>query len=93
MRRRDLFSLAAVTAMTWKPTLAEVTMPRIGFIQAGARQDNQGLLDAFHDGLSVLGRIDGSNIAILDKPTFTKAKLSGRVGWILFKNSTDKTRT
>jgi putative tryptophan/tyrosine transport system substrate-binding protein len=67
MRRRDLLSLAAVTAMTWKPTLAEVTMPRIGFIQAGARQDNQGLLDAFHDGLSVLGWIDGSNIAILDR--------------------------
>ena len=67
MRRRDLFSLVAATAMTWEPTLAEVTMPRIGFIQAGARQDNQSFLDAFHDGLSALGWIDGSNIAILDR--------------------------
>jgi putative tryptophan/tyrosine transport system substrate-binding protein len=42
-------------------------MPRIGFIQAGARQENQGLLDAFRDGLSALGWTDGSNIAILDR--------------------------
>jgi putative ABC transport system substrate-binding protein len=66
VRRRDLVSLVAAMAMTWKPTLAEVTMPRIGFIQAGARQDNQSFLDAFHDGLSALGWINGSNIAILD---------------------------
>jgi putative ABC transport system substrate-binding protein len=67
MRRRDLLSFAAVTAMTWKPTLAGVTIPRIGFIQTGARQENQGLLDAFRDGLAALGWIDGGNIAILDR--------------------------
>jgi hypothetical protein len=39
MRRRDFLPLAAATAMTWKPTLAEGIMPRIGFIQAGARED------------------------------------------------------
>jgi hypothetical protein len=42
-------------------------VPRIGFIQAGARQESQSLLDAFHDGLSALGWIDGSNIAIFDR--------------------------
>ena len=67
MRRRDFFPLAAATVMTWKPTLAEVTMPRIGFIQAGTRQENQSLLDAFHDGLSALGWTDGSKIAVLDR--------------------------
>jgi putative tryptophan/tyrosine transport system substrate-binding protein len=67
VRRRDLFSLVAATAMTWEPTLAEVTMPRIGFIQPGVRQDNQSFLNAFHDGLSALGWVDGSNIAILDR--------------------------
>jgi putative tryptophan/tyrosine transport system substrate-binding protein len=67
MRRRDLLSLAAATAVTWKPTLAEVTMPRIGFIQAGARQNNQSLLGAFRDGLSALGWMDGCNTAILDR--------------------------
>ena len=56
-----MVSLAAATAMTWKPTLAEVTVPRIGFIQAGARQESQSLLDAFQ------GWIDGSNIAIFDR--------------------------
>ena len=49
-----MVSLVAATAMTWKPTLAEVTTPSIGFIQAGTRQENQSLLDAFHDGLSAL---------------------------------------
>jgi ABC-type uncharacterized transport system substrate-binding protein len=67
MRRRDFLPLAAATVMTWKPISAEVMMPRIGFIQTGARQENQSLLDAFHDGLSALGWTDGSNIAILDR--------------------------
>jgi putative tryptophan/tyrosine transport system substrate-binding protein len=62
-----LLSLAATTAMTWRPTLAEVTMRRTGFIHAGTRQDNQSLLDAFHDGLSALGWINGSNIAVVDR--------------------------
>ena len=66
MRRRDFLPLVAATAMTWKPTLAEVTMPRIGFIQAGAQEENQSFLNAFHDGLSALGWINGSNIAIFD---------------------------
>jgi putative tryptophan/tyrosine transport system substrate-binding protein len=67
MRRRDFLPLAAAAAMTWKPTLAEVAMPRIGFVQRGAREENQSLLDAFHDGLSALGWTDGSNITILDR--------------------------
>jgi putative tryptophan/tyrosine transport system substrate-binding protein len=67
MRRRDLLSLTAATAIAWGPALAEVTIPRIGFIQAGVRQDNQGLLDAFRDALSALGWINGSNILILDR--------------------------
>jgi putative tryptophan/tyrosine transport system substrate-binding protein len=67
MRRRDFLPLAAATAMTWKPTLAEGIMPRVGFIQAGAREGNQSLLDAFHDGLSALGWTDGGNITILDR--------------------------
>jgi putative tryptophan/tyrosine transport system substrate-binding protein len=66
VRRRDLLSLAA-TAVAWKPTLAETTIPRIGLIQAGTPQDNQSLLSAFRDGLSALGWIDGSNIAVLDR--------------------------
>ena len=66
MRRRDLLSLAA-TAVAWKPSLAETTIPRIGLIQAGTPQDNQSLLSAFRGGLTALGWIDGSNIAVLDR--------------------------
>jgi putative ABC transport system substrate-binding protein len=66
VRRRDLLSLAA-TAVAWKPSLAETTIPRIGLIQAGTPQDNQSLLSAFRGGLTALGWIDGSNIAVLDR--------------------------
>src|SRR3954451_17347064 len=61
MRRRELL-LAAATAGAWKPVPAAVEIPRIGFVQAGLRQDNQSLLDAFRDRLSELGWSDGGNI-------------------------------
>ncbi len=67
MRRRDLLLLAAGTAMTRNPASAEVKTPRIGFVQAGLRQDNQGLLNAFRENLSALGWTDGSNIMIVDR--------------------------
>src|SRR5271155_1692887 len=67
MRRRNFLLLAAATAMTQKPVEAETIPPRIGFVQAGSRQDNQGPLDAFRENLSALGWTDGSNIAIVDR--------------------------
>ena len=67
MRRREFILLAGITAMAWNPAAAEVDIPRIGFIQAGSRPDNQSLLDAFRGGLSALGWTDGSNIAVLDR--------------------------
>ncbi len=59
--------LAAGTALTRSPAAAETDTPRIGFIQVGSRQDNQGLLDAFRENLAALGWTDGSNIVILDR--------------------------
>ena len=67
MRRRDLLLLAAGAAMTRNPALAESNTPRIGFVQVGLRQDNQGHLDAFRENLAALGWTDGSNIAVLDR--------------------------
>ncbi len=67
MRRRDLLLLAAGTAMTQNSAIAETNIPRIGFVQVGSRQDNQGLLDAFRENLSALGWTDGSNITIVDR--------------------------
>src|SRR5438477_4746035 len=66
MRRRGFLLLAAATAMAGNPASAEVKT-HIGLIQAGLRQENQSLLDAFREGLSALGWSDGSNIAILDR--------------------------
>src|SRR6516162_7703509 len=67
MRRRE-FLLAGATVIAWRPaTAAEVKVPRIGFIQAGSREENQGLLDAFRVNLATLGWTDGGNIDVLDR--------------------------
>jgi putative ABC transport system substrate-binding protein len=67
MRRRDLLWLAAVTAAVRSPASAETNMPRIGFVQVGLRQVNQGLLDVFRENLAALGWTDGGNITIVDR--------------------------
>jgi putative tryptophan/tyrosine transport system substrate-binding protein len=67
MTRRGFLLLASATAMARSPAAAEVKIPRIGFIEAGSRQENQRLLDAFRENLSALGWTDGSNIAVLDR--------------------------
>jgi ABC-type uncharacterized transport system substrate-binding protein len=69
MARRGFMLLAGATVMAWGPAASEVKSPRIGFIQAGSRQENQSLLDAFRAKLSALGWTDGSNIAVLDRWT------------------------
>ena len=67
MTRRELMLLAGATAMAWNPAAAEVKVPRIGFIQAGSRQENQSLIAGFRASLSAHGWTDGSNIAVLDR--------------------------
>src|ERR1700731_5044944 len=67
MRRRDLLLLAAGAVMTRNRALAESDTPRIGFVQVGLRQDNQGHLDAFRENLAALGWTDGRHIAVLDR--------------------------
>jgi putative ABC transport system substrate-binding protein len=67
VRRRAFLRLAAATARAANPASAEVKSPRIGFIQAGSRQENQSPLDVFRANLSALGWTDGSNIAVFDR--------------------------
>jgi putative ABC transport system substrate-binding protein len=67
VNRRELMLLAAAAAIACNPALAQVTIPRIGFVQVGSRQENQNLLEAFRGDLSALGWTDGGNIAILDR--------------------------
>jgi putative ABC transport system substrate-binding protein len=59
--------LAGATALAGHPAAAEVKVPRIGFVQAGSREENQSLLDAFREKLAALGWTDGSNITVLDR--------------------------
>src|SRR5215472_5484853 len=65
MNRRGFMLLAATAAIDRYPAAAK--MPRIGFIQAGFRQDNQGLLDSFGQALAALGWTDSSTIVVLDR--------------------------
>ena len=65
MKRRDFLLLPGVVAMAWSQALAKVETPRIGFVQAGSRQENHALLVAFRDGLSALGWTDSSNVSVL----------------------------
>jgi len=67
MKRRDFLLLAGAMAIVWKPATAEAEITRIGFIQAGSRQENQRLLDAFSESLSTLGWTGGNNIAVFDR--------------------------
>jgi putative tryptophan/tyrosine transport system substrate-binding protein len=65
--RRRFILLGGAAAMAWTPAAAAVETPRIGFIHSGSRQENQSLLDAFRDGLSERGRIEGNSVAVLDR--------------------------
>jgi len=67
MTRRRFLLLAGATVIAWRPAAAEVKVPRIGFIQAGSREENQGLLDAFRVNLATLGWTDRGNIDVLDR--------------------------
>jgi putative ABC transport system substrate-binding protein len=58
--------LVGATAITGNAAAVEVNIPRIGFIHAGSRQEDQSLLDAFRDGLSARGRTEGSDV-VLDR--------------------------
>jgi len=67
MTSRRFLLLAGTTAIAWAAVAGENKVPRIGFIQAGSRQETQSLLDAFAESLSSLGWTEGKNIAVLDR--------------------------
>jgi len=76
MRRRGLLGLFSI-AMALPPVVlaaqqnarpaSQERMPRIGFIAPGSQENSQGLLDAFREGLSGLGREEVSHPVILDR--------------------------
>ena len=67
MKRRDFLLFAGAMAIAWKSGAAEAEITRIGFIQAGSRQENQRFLDTFGESLSALGWTDGKDIAVFDR--------------------------
>jgi len=65
--RRRFVTTTAVAFIGSPPAVAAQParkLPRIGFVEAGARSANQHFLDAFRIGLRDLGYIDGQNIAV-----------------------------
>jgi putative ABC transport system substrate-binding protein len=67
MKRRDLLTFATGLAIAWHSAFAETKTRRVGFIEAGSKQANEGFLTAFREGLQALGWTDGGNIALLDR--------------------------
>jgi putative tryptophan/tyrosine transport system substrate-binding protein len=67
MTRRGLMLLAGATAVTGNIAAVEAKIPRIGFVQAGTRQENQSLLDAFRESLSSRGWTEGKDFVVLDQ--------------------------
>src|ERR1700687_4547056 len=67
MKRRNFLLQAASTTLASGPALSARKIPRIGFMGAGSRQMNQSLLDAFRDGLDLLGWADKVDLIILDR--------------------------
>jgi putative tryptophan/tyrosine transport system substrate-binding protein len=75
VRRRDflpIFGSAVVLPTTLRPeqragVYAAQEIKRIGFVEAGSKEANQGFLTAFTDELSRLGWIQGKNLVIFDR--------------------------
>jgi putative tryptophan/tyrosine transport system substrate-binding protein len=59
--------MAGAAVITGNVAAVEAGIPRIGFVQAGTRQENQSLLDAFRDSLSSRGWTEGKDFVVLDR--------------------------
>jgi putative ABC transport system substrate-binding protein len=67
MNRRGFMLLAGAAVVTGNAAAVEPKIPRIGFVQAGTRQENQSLLDAFRESLSARGWTEGKDIVVFDQ--------------------------
>src|SRR5882757_8064066 len=63
--RREFITLLGAAAMTWLPARAQQpARPRIGFVSGGSPDTFGYLVDAFREGLSDAGFVEGRNVAI-----------------------------
>jgi putative ABC transport system substrate-binding protein len=64
MKRRDFIAGSSAAALAWPWTAHGQTMPVIGFLHGGARDQNIKRLAAFYKGLGEEGFVEGQNVAI-----------------------------
>src|SRR5215467_2921823 len=66
MRRREFIRLFSSTVVSWPLTARaqQAAMPVIGFLNSGQAEAFKFLVDAFRQGLSESGYVEGQNLAI-----------------------------
>jgi len=70
MRRREFMTLLGGAAVTWPLTVRaqqverSITRPRVAFLGAESRSTNEHFFDAFRQGMTEHGYIDGQNVIL-----------------------------
>src|SRR5215475_3460698 len=66
MRRRDFISLIGASGVVWPLTVhaQQPTMPVIGFLNSSSAGAYEARVDAFRQGLSETGYVEGRTVAI-----------------------------
>src|SRR6187399_120034 len=68
MRRREFIGLVGGAAVAWPPLVRaqQAAMPLIGFLHGGSQPEWAHLIEAFRQGLSEAGFVEGRNIAAIE---------------------------
>jgi putative ABC transport system substrate-binding protein len=66
MRRRDFIKATTISAVTWPPTARsqQPAIPAVGYLSSGTSAGFAHFVDAFRQGLSATGYVEGRNVTL-----------------------------